>query len=439
VSGFGPAVCRLRGGHVLFVPAELWGELASPERRAVLRHELAHLRRRDLEWSLAARSLAVVHWFNPICWWVVRNFDEAGEWACDDAVHRCDAAEAVAYARLLLRLGQADPRPGWAAAIGGRRLSTRIKRTLGGEFFSGDSTMKKTVFVGSLGVLLLLAAVEWRLGVSAARAVDQEVEPSRGPFKVDRVVLQRMSKTAAETFEATKASYDVGTTIMSNIYVWSRRWLEGERALARTDAEEIAALQAHRQRMLQLMKKIRALYITGTKGGETEKFAATKFYLAEADAWLWTARNRGLDEPAPLKSVSFLFRGSDDLRVCWDEDNDGGFDEKPAACPARHDFLEGGVYFLEFSGVGTKLNVTLEVDAATDQEIAVDLPLADIKRIASGHGLSKVYLLTTESGVQQMSAWDEVITSKDLRGSLVAGAERRGKVLAVFRIAGFVY
>ncbi|HEV3341975.1 MAG TPA: hypothetical protein VG125_16525, partial [Pirellulales bacterium] len=183
--------------------------------------------------------------------------------------------------------------------------------------------MKKTVLVGSLGTLVLLAAVQWRLGASAAHAVDQEVEPSRGQLKVDRSVLERMSAAAAKTFEATHASYEVGTEIMSNVYVWSRRWLEAERALARTDAEEIAALEAHRARMKQLMLKIRALYMTGTKGGEMEKFNATRFYLAEADAWLGTAKNRGLDKPAPLVNVSFSFRGPDDLRVRWDEDNDG--------------------------------------------------------------------------------------------------------------------
>ena len=434
LPGIGPAVCRAPGGYRLLVPEDLWGELSSQERKAILRHELMHVQRHDLEWLLVARCLAIPHWFNPVSWWVVRNFEEAGEWACDDAVYGRNTAEAVAYARLLLRLGQADERPRWSAAMGGRRLATRIKRTLIGELRE-DSIVKKRFVLCSLALLLLLGAVEWRLGASAARAIDQEVESSRGGLKVDRRMLQRMADAAAKTFEATKASYDVGTEVMSNVYVWSRRWLEADRALARSDADEIAALEAHRRRMRQLMMKIRAMYVTGTKGGEIERFAATKFYLAEADAWLASAQNRGLDEPAPLKAVSFEFRGPAGLTVQWDEDNDGRFDTEPVGCPADHKFLEGGLYFLGFGGIGgQKLKATLDVPASSDTEVRLELPIADIKRIASGRRLSRAYVLTDGSKVEELSNWDEVPDWNNLRGGLVAEAEQQGKLLAVIHV-----
>ena len=122
------------------------------------------------------------------------------------------------------------------------------------------------------------------------------------------------------------------------------------------------------------------------------------------------------------------------MRVRWDEDNDGEFDNKPTACPAKYEFLEGGVYFLEYGVGGAKLNATLEVTAGSDREIMVDLPIADIKRIASGHPLLKVYVSTKKSSVEEMSTWDEVPNWNDLRGGLVREAERKGKVLAVMRI-----
>jgi beta-lactamase regulating signal transducer with metallopeptidase domain len=54
--------------------------------RAVLLHELTHLRRRDIlvKWlSVLACSL---HWFNPLVWLARRELDRACELACDEAV-----------------------------------------------------------------------------------------------------------------------------------------------------------------------------------------------------------------------------------------------------------------------------------------------------------------------------------------------------------------
>ncbi|HVA47739.1 MAG TPA: M56 family metallopeptidase [Pirellulales bacterium] len=425
-DALGPLVCRVWGEDRLLAPLALWRELSSQERRAILRHELAHVGRGDLVWSMAARCLALAHWFNPFCWWAVRNFDECGEWACDDAVYRRGPGDAVAYARVLLRIGQADPRPPLGAAIGGRRLSTRIKRMLTGAI-PEDSTMKQSVLIGSVGVLALIGAVEWRLGARVAGAVDQEVEATRGRLNVDHPVLERMAAAAAKTFEATRASYDVGTEVMSNVYVWSRRWLEAERALAETDAQELAALRAHRQRMKQLMLKVRAFYVTGSRGGEEPKFYATKFYLAEADAWLESAKNRGHDQPPPLRKVPVSFGGPKGMDVRWDEDNDGQFDAEPVVCPARHDFLEGGIYFLQFGGFGgVKLNATLEVMTASDQPRAFDISIAEVKKIADNQQMTKVLFLGDDARVDEISDWDDVSNSD----RLVAQTERRHQVLA---------
>ena len=100
----GPILCRLPRGYVLVVPERLWRSLDSCERRAILRHELAHYQRGDVWKSLAARLLALPHWFNPASWWAVRRFDEAAEWACDRAAAGDEAA--TEYARVLVRLGE---------------------------------------------------------------------------------------------------------------------------------------------------------------------------------------------------------------------------------------------------------------------------------------------------------------------------------------------
>ena len=98
----GPLVAFVPFRYLVLAPRTLWLALTRRERAAILRHELAHIRRRDLWKSLAIRILALPQWFNPLVWLAVRRFDEAAEWSCDAA-----AARGLAHRRSNNR-----PRPG---------------------------------------------------------------------------------------------------------------------------------------------------------------------------------------------------------------------------------------------------------------------------------------------------------------------------------------
>lgn len=54
--------------------------------RAVLMHELAHIRRRDYLASLLRDAVCAFYWFHPLVWWAAREMDEDREEASDDAV-----------------------------------------------------------------------------------------------------------------------------------------------------------------------------------------------------------------------------------------------------------------------------------------------------------------------------------------------------------------
>jgi TonB family protein len=53
--------------------------------RAVLGHELAHVRRRDWAVQMTAGLVRCVYWFNPLVWLACHRLRQAGEQACDDA------------------------------------------------------------------------------------------------------------------------------------------------------------------------------------------------------------------------------------------------------------------------------------------------------------------------------------------------------------------
>ncbi|MBV9081107.1 MAG: M56 family metallopeptidase, partial [Acidobacteriaceae bacterium] len=96
--------------------AEAW----SPSRlKAVLLHETAHVRRRDVAVQTFARIIAALYWFQPFVWELRRRLRRESELACDDDVLRAGfvpseyAAELLAIATTISR-GQSFP----AVAIG---------------------------------------------------------------------------------------------------------------------------------------------------------------------------------------------------------------------------------------------------------------------------------------------------------------------------------
>ncbi len=152
-ADMGPMLCRLPRGYELLVPGLLWQELNATERAAILRHELAHLVRRDVWKSLGVRMLALPHWFNAFAWWAVRRFDEAAEWACDRAASGNQAT--TVYARALVRLGEVAGRhASYSPAVRGRPLAAHIRRLLAGRLREDSSTKKALLLAACTGFAL---------------------------------------------------------------------------------------------------------------------------------------------------------------------------------------------------------------------------------------------------------------------------------------------
>lgn len=134
-----PFACGLVDPTVVLPPeAERW----SPERRrAVMLHELAHIRRRDLVGHVLGRLACAVYWFHPLVWAAAKRLRSESERACDD-IALASGARAADYAEHLLDIVTSvrrDRTPSVAMAMAQRKefegrmlaiLDPEIQRTL---------------------------------------------------------------------------------------------------------------------------------------------------------------------------------------------------------------------------------------------------------------------------------------------------------------------
>ena len=128
--------------------------------RYILRHELCHLKRRDMLLKLVLLAANAMHWFNPVVYLMLRQADEDIELACDSAAtDGLDRAERAAYSRTLLAAVQSHVRALPATTCFGgtvERLKRRITNVLGAQKKRG------------LGVVALVLALTFTAGCAVS-------------------------------------------------------------------------------------------------------------------------------------------------------------------------------------------------------------------------------------------------------------------------------
>jgi bla regulator protein BlaR1 len=172
---------------VLLLPGEIVSYLTEPQLRAIIAHELCHVRRRDNLTAAIHISVQTIFWFHPLVWWIGTRLLEERELACDEAVLRIgekprDYAEGILR---VCRLYVGSPIPS-VAGVGGSDLRKRIEKIMRNQMPPRLGAAKKLI-VGLAGITVLALPIGFGLVDTAPRWRAFAQEAPRPAFEVASV------------------------------------------------------------------------------------------------------------------------------------------------------------------------------------------------------------------------------------------------------------
>lgn len=238
-----PSVCGLLRPVVL-LPKEFERTLNSRHLKAVLLHELAHIKRKDLWISMFQTLLQIVYFYNPLLWVANRVIRRVREQAVDEVVLVATAEEADDYPQTLLYVFRfLRGRPSLCLSMIGvvesqKSLSGRIRHMLNRPF-------PKSSKVGLLGLVLILIAASVCLPMGRAEIATGTSEEYSWGEAIQGVQMRlHVDRTRRSEGELPKLNVDMRNTgdndfkylTLSNVYweleldgrwYWSRAKLTG--------------------------------------------------------------------------------------------------------------------------------------------------------------------------------------------------------------------
>jgi bla regulator protein BlaR1 len=135
------------------------------EQAAIMRHELAHLRRQHPLHLFMQRMVEAIYWFHPLVWWASRQAAAAREIRCDrDAV--ANRRDVAIYLRSLLRLVElrlTSPSllPAGLGFLSKPSLLGYRANLLAESFESEERPIVRWQVLTTIGVTVLLCLIVW--------------------------------------------------------------------------------------------------------------------------------------------------------------------------------------------------------------------------------------------------------------------------------------
>ena len=189
-----PAVAT---GPMILLPASA-ADWPDERLEMVLRHELAHVRRRDLLWRLAGTLACCLYWFHPLAWWAAAQQRKDSEMSCDDQVlSNCSSEQYATGLVAVAREAAGHRTPAAVMAMAKpRELEGRLLAVLDPARRRQTASTLTVITTLTLGLLTVSPLVAWQdPGVQMKGTVRDLV----GVIPNAKVVLKGVSDYTFET------------------------------------------------------------------------------------------------------------------------------------------------------------------------------------------------------------------------------------------------
>ena len=195
----------------LLLPLGIEERLTPAQLRAILAHELCHVRHRDNLTATLHMAVEVLFWFHPLVWWLGARLVAERERACDEAVVRL-GNEPQAYAEGILRVCQfyMESKLSCVAGVSGADLKKRIEGLMNNRMTANLNAAKKVLLATAASaaiVLPVVAGLATSTLATSTPAAAQTASPSFKGLAFDKVTI---AKTPASQGDNVYFTMDMG-------------------------------------------------------------------------------------------------------------------------------------------------------------------------------------------------------------------------------------
>ena len=125
----------------VYVP-KLWSGLSDDLKRSLLRHEVAHIKRKDGLFGALQTLAQAVYFFHPLVWILTRQANELREMACDDMAVEDSEVTPLVYSRCLVHVAE-HMLPSWSCSSASTLIKQKNKLYTRVNYQVKETNMKK--------------------------------------------------------------------------------------------------------------------------------------------------------------------------------------------------------------------------------------------------------------------------------------------------------
>lgn len=194
---------------VLLLPEGIQERLTAEQMRAILAHEMCHVRRRDNLTFAIHMLVEVLFWFHPMVWWIGAQLIKERECACDEAVVGAGCA-ARTYAEGIINICKfyVESPVACVSGVSGSDLKKRIMRIMA-EQVAQKLSMSGQILIGTVALLAVAAPIAIGLVYTVHGHAQQQDADTPPIHFVVASIRQNISNDGKMIFHA----YDDGVVI----------------------------------------------------------------------------------------------------------------------------------------------------------------------------------------------------------------------------------